>query len=289
MGAVLKRSAPVLVAGSKKPRLAWPAPLTALRRLFLSGAGVCALLLEDNTDGDDGDDAYTANQIKAKRRALMRTPCLRMNPDILRAVCQYSDSERDEVVLSAPLPSRRALCAVPHNPHDHAARSRCFDYLVGAIDAAWTRYCETTLCAEEETYHMGTFGRMPCNIQYPLMGPATPASIATDDEGYRTEPAGVHSTDCTDYDLEEEMKAVVAPAAAARPKSTRMRLQDLKDRLTKAKYYLQDYVELDYPADVDAFWRRWDLVKYATVELVEDDDDEEIVEETIEDLERGRA
>ena len=30
------------------------------------------------------------------------------------------------------------------------------------------------------------------------------------------------------------------------------------------------------------------MIKYATIELVEDDDDDEVVESTIEELERGR-
>ena len=36
------------------------------------------------------------------------------------------------------------------------------------------------------------------------------------------------------------------------------------------------------------FWKRWDMIKYSTIELVEDDDDDEIIESTIEELENGR-
>lgn len=65
-------------------------------------------------------------------------------------------------------------------------------------------------------------------------------------------------------------------------------MQDLKVRLTKAKYYLQELVDSNDYREIELFWKRWDMIKYSTIELVEDDDDDEIIESTIEELENGR-
>lgn len=158
---------------------------------------------------------------------------------------------------------------------DRVSRNRCFDYLVSAIDEAWARYCDATFYAENEVYN---------NDDYM---PNTPASLGVSDnesdrddddveEGYRSS-----ATNLTEYDSEVEIKKV-----SGQPSS--VKLQQLKDRLLKAKYYLQDYLEGDDAEEAMAFWKRWDLIKYATIELVEDDDDEEVVESTLEDLEKGR-
>lgn len=172
---------------------------------------------------------------------------------------------------------------------DQVARSRCFDYLVSAIDEAWARYCDATTYAEDEVYN---------NVSYL---PNTPASLGLSDDneeeeaveddedtkkddvydevddGYRSA-----STNLTEYDSDYELKRRVS----SQPSS--VRLQQLKDRLLKAKYYLQDFIETDSFEEACAFWKRWDLIKYATIELVEDDDDDEVIESTIEDLEKGR-
>lgn len=67
------------------------------------------------------------------------------------------------------------------------------------------------------------------------------------------------------------------------------KLQALKERLTKAKYYLQDLSDV---SDMDAsvsFWNRWDLVKYAVIEFVEDNGEEdEVIEGVCGELEDGR-
>lgn len=161
---------------------------------------------------------------------------------------------------------------------DKGSRSRCFEYLVGAIDEAWARYCDATTYVEDEVY-----------------GYNTPASVATDDEDYFG-----NTTDITDYESDFE---VAKPSASKHQRSSKpsmlgnsntskdpssCQLQALKDRLTKAKYFLQDLVDSDDFADVIAFWKRWDMIKYATIELVEDDDDDEVVESTIDELEDGR-
>ncbi|GME96548.1 unnamed protein product [[Candida] boidinii] len=67
-----------------------------------------------------------------------------------------------------------------------------------------------------------------------------------------------------------------------------VRLQESKDRLIKAKYYLQEFVDSDNVQDCLSFWKRWDMIKYGTIELVEDDDDDDVVENTIDQLEVGR-
>lgn len=168
---------------------------------------------------------------------------------------------------------------------DKNSRARCFDYLVGAIDEAWARYCDAASYVEDETY-----------------GYNTPGSVATDDEDFG------NSTDLTDYD--SEFEHVSKPAfrrkpslihpnviSAASPDSgmsstdkdpSSCKLQALKDRLTKAKYFLQDLVDSDDYSDASDFWKRWDMIKYATIELVEDDDDDDVIEATIDDLEDGR-
>lgn len=175
---------------------------------------------------------------------------------------------------------------------DKNARSRCFDYLVTAIDEAWARYCNATSYAEDEEY----------GYSKPQMYANTPASVATDDEDYFG-----NSTDITDYedcDFDQGSKQhrvkgshkqqmyqkllPVKPTCSSEYNPSSSQLQELKDRLTKAKYFLQDLVDSEDVLDVNSFWKRWDMIKYATIELVEDDDDDEIVEGTIEELEEGR-
>ncbi|KAF3991451.1 hypothetical protein FT662_01687 [Candidozyma haemuli var. vulneris] len=174
---------------------------------------------------------------------------------------------------------------------DKCSRSKCFDYLVGAIDEAWARYCDAASYVEDETY-----------------GYNTPNSVATDEE----DDYFGNTTDLTDYesDFEHEHKLTAKPVSkrpsmmakpvgimsndsTSRASSTSKdpsscQLQALKDRLIKAKYFLQDLLESDDYQDASAFWKRWDMIKYAAIELVEDDDDDEIIESTIDDLEDGR-
>lgn len=169
---------------------------------------------------------------------------------------------------------------------DKNSRAKCFDYLVGAIDEAWARYCDAASYVEDETY-----------------GYNTPHSVATDDEDEFD-----NTTDLTDYDSDFERHDAPKPimrkpsmlgpvlghttteygqsSTAKDPSSSQ--LQALKDRLTKAKYFLQDLVDSDDYNDAFAFWKRWDMIKYATIELVEDDDDDEVMESTMDELEDGR-
>ncbi|KAK6463948.1 hypothetical protein DFJ63DRAFT_311247 [Scheffersomyces coipomensis] len=178
---------------------------------------------------------------------------------------------------------------------DKSARSRCFDYLVGAIDEAWARYCDASTHVEDETY-----------------GYVTPNSVATDEEDDYLN----NSTDFTDYEdsdfefsnhhkqqqhnhhqMQSQSSArpsmkptmsMTSNVSSSKQDPASCQLSALKDRLTKAKYYLQDLVDSEDGEDVNSFWKRWDMIKYATIELVEDDDDDEIVETTIDELENGR-
>lgn len=179
---------------------------------------------------------------------------------------------------------------------DKNARVRCFDYLIGAIDEAWASYCNAASYVEDETY-----------------GYNSPASVATDDEDY----CG-NTTDLTDYESEQEhlksdktkqrgdfsQQPQQLYSAYKRPSimgfglnvdmsrtgqdPSSCRLQALKERLIKAKYFLQDLVDSDDYNEAFDFWKRWDMIKYATIELVEDDDDDTVMESTIDELEHGR-
>lgn len=168
---------------------------------------------------------------------------------------------------------------------DKNSRSRCFDYLVGAIDEAWARYCNAASSIEDETY-----------------GYNSPSSTAGSDD----EDDCGNTTDLTDYESEPETQMIkpvmrrkpsifgsAMPQSSLESTSTdadlsSCHLQALKDRLIKAKYFLQDLVDSDDYNDALDFWKRWDMIKYATIELVEDDDDDSVVEATIDDLEDGR-
>ncbi|ODV97262.1 hypothetical protein PACTADRAFT_32736 [Pachysolen tannophilus NRRL Y-2460] len=181
--------------------------------------------------------------------------------------------------------------------YDRVARSRCFEYLVGAIDEAWARYCDATSYAEEETYGYDS--------------PNTPTSISiSDGDENESSCSGNNETEITDYDDSDfnDSKETTSPTTryanvnvnkymasgscsgrvTGGQKNQHQSLQDLKDRLTNAKYYLQDFVDSDDYEDCIAFWKRWDMIKYCTIELVEDDDEDDIVENTIDELEEGR-
>lgn len=67
-----------------------------------------------------------------------------------------------------------------------------------------------------------------------------------------------------------------------------IKLQSLKLRLIRAKNYLDYYSNSLSLEDSIKFWHRWDMIKYSTVEIMEDDDDDEVVENVIDELEEGR-
>lgn len=262
---------------------------------------------DEDEDNSQDESCYRNNQRRARKRAfsIKRSPSFADNK-LNHAVSKYSDvDEEDEkagtvkreqldiAVSPVQTPHRDSVTSIPSEYKnqirrssidcDQVARARCFDYLVTAIDEAWARYCDATAYAEDEAYN---------NVDYL---PNTPASLGLSDdneddiddvkedvydevdEGYKSA-----STNLTEYDSDYEPKRRVS----CQPNS--VKLQQLKDRLLKAKYYLQDFIESDSFDEACLFWKRWDLIKYATIELVEDDDDDEIIESTIEDLEKGR-
>ena len=246
-----------------------------------------AALEESSSDGGndstDEQTSYNANQIKAKRRASSHLS-LPLNLELTKAVSQYSDDDEEDTASIKLFSRKGSICSSGSPSHvsssssenstrsrnnsearnnalasDRVTRIRCFEYLVGAIDEAWASYCDMTTMAEDE---------------------ALSHSTCADSTEYQTPP---ESDDESASKLCFGFKACQGSCSSKGSHS----LQTLKDRLTKTKYYLQDLVESDDYDDIYSFWRRWDMVKYATIELVEDDDDE-IVETTIEELEKGR-
>ena len=68
-----------------------------------------------------------------------------------------------------------------------------------------------------------------------------------------------------------------------------VRLLNLKKRLMNAKYFLQDLTECEDLPSSAMFWNRWDMIKYAAIELVEENgDDDDVVESVTGELEAGR-
>lgn len=165
---------------------------------------------------------------------------------------------------------------------DVCARNRCLDYLVNAIDAAWSRYCDGTSYEEDIAYN------------YDDEAVVHSSGDDDDDNGYKSELSNY--TSVTEYDSDMAASAAlktnrsmsIMGNASVNINSENSRLQELKERLTKAKYYLEDCSDSTSVGDCIQFWKKWDVVKYATVELVEDEDDDDVVERKIEDLERGR-
>jgi hypothetical protein len=157
---------------------------------------------------------------------------------------------------------RNKSLAVPEC--DTAARQRCFDYLVGAIDEVWAQYCDCTQSAE--------------TVLYEVELPNSPESLCDD---------SANDSDWLQVHQPAAGRAGHRASVSEQPRS--LRLMNLKKRLLNAKYFLEDLLGT---VDVDAaaeFWSRWDMVKYAVVELVEEEaDDDELVDEVCEDLERGR-
>lgn len=291
-------SGSVSFASNKRtcPSLPW------MRRNSVSVGALCSSSSEDDSEDEAG---YLNSQRRARQRASsMRKMSMGNNNATLNtAVSQYSDvdddgehedvdkkeqhkNEKKDLLVTEKdnwRSHRESLAGLSSDSKsrikrtvdfDKVARNRCFEYLVSSIDEAWARYCDATSYAEDEAYNK--------DISFQ---PATPASVGTSDaddddddeeDGYKSA-----STNITEYDSDVEVKRV-----SGQPGS--VKLQQLKDRLLKAKYYLQDFLESNDLDEATAFWKRWDLIKYATIELVEDDDDDDVTESTIEDLEKGR-
>jgi hypothetical protein len=152
---------------------------------------VCIYSSSDDNESDDEQSCYKANQIKAKRRASTRVS-FSLNPKLSKAISQYSDDDDEEEenfsrrnsiaaavinnnsddtcienldckLSSSPRGSFFQISDAKSSPGciknsvpDKSARARCFDYLVGAIDEAWARYCDATTNVEDEVYGYNT-------------------------------------------------------------------------------------------------------------------------------------
>ncbi|KAL3234241.1 hypothetical protein RNJ44_03003 [Nakaseomyces bracarensis] len=155
---------------------------------------------------------------------------------------------------------------------DFIARERCFDYIVQSIDEVWARYVDSSSNAETMTYYyQGKKNNTGLDCRDTSFETTSDESSCSEDEGEEVDDEGYNSevTTCTD---DVNIK----------------NLQSLKYRLTNAKNDLE--LNYDSPDMYDSieFWRRWDMIKYSAVELMEDDDDDELIESVIEELEAGR-
>jgi hypothetical protein len=204
---------------------------------------------------------------------------------------------------------------------DFIARSRCFEYLVGAIDEAWARYCDSTSYDEDVAYGYGNgendYESNVSNNQIVVNTPSSNTYSSDDDEGYKTEFSA--TTTVTEYDsdfnnntnnhnkprsfsiMNNNIKSnntnsnnnnnnnKCCPAnrrVSEVPEN--LRLQELKDRFTKSKYFLEDLVDSDVYNECLTFWTKWDLIKYSIVDFVEEDEEDDDIERKIEELEAGR-
>ncbi|RLP62582.1 hypothetical protein L150_01281 [Candida albicans Ca529L] len=179
---------------------------------------------------------------------------------------------------------------------DRNARTRCFEYLIGAIDEAWARYCDATTSFEDDVFGSNKLGNSTTKRAY--NGKLNDNNDDNedydndddddDDDHDSADETFDNNTDITDYSDFPHQQTIASTQASSKPDQSSCQLQDLKVRLTKAKYYLQELVDSNDYREIELFWKRWDMIKYSTIELVEDDDDDEIIESTIEELENGR-
>lgn len=198
---------------------------------------------------------------------------------------------------------------------DTHARKRCFDYLLQSIDEVWSRYCNTTSTAETEVYdslqkgskarHSSISANSHLNSYISSMSsyPRTSSFTSTtysggeqenedDDGAYADDDDVQDSDDASGYKSEATNPTEYETDCDCRKVSNlpaSVRLQSLKDRLTRAKNDLEDiYDSFDFD-DCAKFWRRWDMIKYGAVEMMEEDDDDDVIESVIEELEEGRC
>lgn len=198
--------------------------------------------------------------------------------------------------LSNKMMKNNSMC-IPQS--DFTARSRCYEYLVTAIDEAWARYCDSTSYDENVAYELKEeCGSSIQNVNTPVSN----AYTSDEEDGYKSEFSA--TTSVTEYDSDYQNKTnnmkVRSFSIMNNPNNQVMhnrrvsevpenlRLQELKDRFTKSKYFLEDLVDSDSYDDCVSFWNKWDLIKYSIVDFVEEDEEDEEVERKIEELEFGR-
>lgn len=240
-----------------------------------------------------------------------------LNPKLVEAVSRYSDSDNNMTgsgkdnhyqicegsirrkSLSRPgsFSSSSKKCQVTRL--DLNARERCFDYIVQSIDEVWARYCDTTSNAEAVVYNNLATKKAQGGVKIPTFSHShkslnisenetesdNAAVEEQDDDEEDDESSGYKSeaTNPTEYETDYGESRTVSNL----PDS--VKLQSLKYRLTKAKNDLEQVYDSKEADDSYSFWRRWDMIKYSAVEMMEDDDDDEVIENAIDELEQGRC
>lgn len=272
---------------------------------------------------DSEDDTLNENANQFSNNLIGITAAGVLDPKLVEAVARYTDSEssagsddeKNHFITSVHYQvsegnTRRKSLSRPGSfssyfkkaqvsKMDLSARGRCFDYIVQSIDEVWARYCDTTSSAEAIVY--GNLARKKaqksgCNIKtqryhhshkaLKISDNETDSDVNADDNnedddessGYKSE-----ATNPTEYETDYGESRTVSNL----PDS--VKLQSLKSRLTKAKYDLEQVYDSKENDDSCSFWRRWDMIKYSAVEMMEEDDDDEIIENVIEELEQGRC
>ncbi|CAN6612790.1 hypothetical protein TRVA0_005S01596 [Trichomonascus vanleenenianus] len=182
---------------------------------------------------------------------------------------------------------RRKSFAVPEC--DRQARQACFNYLISAIDEVWAQYCDCTSSEENEMYSEARGGPRALSFSESIDMPSSPA-FSFDDDYSSDESAGPRTPgSCSSSNDNRRVTAAEVAAEKTKNVPQSVRLLNLKKRLLNAKYYLADLVDASDPVSSVEFWNRWDMIKYATIELVEEDGDEdETIESVTEELEQGR-
>lgn len=209
--------------------------------------------------------------------------------------------------------SRRSSSQISKS--DLLARERCFDYIVQCIDETWARYCDTTSSAEVVAYNetkilnhnKKNHNHHNTNHQHkvkPLKISDSETDVDDDNcnrlfltnNNTSNNNTSNNNKDDLDYSLEYKSDSTVLTdcendAYECRAVSTlpaSVKLQSLKYRLTKAKNDMEQTYDAIDLYDSILFWRRWDMIKYNAVEMMEEDDDDDLIDSVIEELEKGR-
>lgn len=200
---------------------------------------------------------------------------------------------------------KRRSPTVPHQ--DLVARARCFEYLVSSIDEVWAQYCSITSYAEDEMYGEEDEAVQPRAVPYTRKTlredlPASPTSLYQEEYDVDTDYSSTNESQGprTPFSHSEPLTNTTSPKCAMNTVSNSVclapseqpdsvRLLNLKKRLMNAKYFLQDLTECEDLPSSAMFWNRWDMIKYAAIELVEENgDDDDVVESVTGELEAGR-
>ncbi|ODV90201.1 hypothetical protein CANCADRAFT_56770 [Tortispora caseinolytica NRRL Y-17796] len=213
-----------------------------------------------DAEEEDQDRADAIQETHAKPDGLLsrvKRPCLRRNSSI-------RDRRLSKSSRGAP------KC-------DLAARQRCLDYLVEAVDEAWARYYDSTSNAELEIYTEDAMsGSGELTMAAKLYYSESEADLSDSSSASYDSAASATSANT----------AVTSESCIASTLPKNVRLQNIKDRLLSAKYELEELVDDDTRKAAALFWSRWDKVKYTALDLCEED--EEDSDQKLEQLEDGR-